>query len=180
MFLHHFRQIRVRDSTPGTCTTSVGSISFILKLFLHVTSACAFASNVKNRFYSNKWLCLHLTFVCACDAENGSGTHSLHVCLHHHWLNVKVDVHVDIDANADAPAIVTCKQSIKASPVWKILDLPLTMINRVKRIHPYKSNLRSSLGASSFSLSMVYHSLCTLVVMSVMCAFLLYGDTLSC
>ena len=66
------------------------------------------------RFYGNKWLCLHLTFVCVCDAENGSGTHSLHVRLHHHWLNVKVDVHVDIDASAVIPSNDTCKQSIKS------------------------------------------------------------------
>ena len=32
------------------------------KLCLHVTSASAFVSNVMNRFYSNKWWCLHLTF----------------------------------------------------------------------------------------------------------------------
>ena len=39
-------------------------------------------------------------------AENGCGTHSLHVRLRHH--NVKVDANVEVDANAD----VTCKQSL--------------------------------------------------------------------
>ena len=48
-----------------------------LKLCLHVTSACAFASNVKNGFYGNKRLCLHLMSVCACDAENGSAVADL-------------------------------------------------------------------------------------------------------
>ena len=80
---------------------------FTLKGCLHVTSAFASMSNVMNGIHDTKCKCSRLTCVLACHAENGSDTHSVHLCFHP--LNPKGDV--DADANAN----VTCKPSFN---VW--------------------------------------------------------------
>ena len=63
--------------------------------------------DANNGIHGTKWRCLHFACACVFHAENGLGTHSLHVRLHHHRLNTKLDANVDTDAHAK----VTCKQS---------------------------------------------------------------------
>ena len=66
-----------------------------------------------NGFHGTKWSCLHIMSVFVSNAENGCGTHSLHLCFYP--LNDKGDIDVHADADAYANANITCKQSLTPS-----------------------------------------------------------------
>ena len=85
------------EATPGKTAVKLGPlwcVYFIplfylvfvelpFKLYLHVTSACASTYDVwRKQWYP--WYQVEVFTPNICVSENGCGTHSLRVCLHHH------------------------------------------------------------------------------------------------
>ena len=75
-----------------------------------------------NGFYDTKWKCLHIISAFVCHAENGYGTHSLHLHLRFYPHKAKGDI------DAQANAYVTCKQSLKGlKTLMKEIGVVLTL-----------------------------------------------------
>ena len=68
-------------SKPNTRLSNVLQALTVSK-GLFTRDICVCVNMKRYGFHGTKWSCLHITSVFASNAENGCGTHSLHLCFH--------------------------------------------------------------------------------------------------